>query len=146
MVKPEPKKTEANGTVTIITVTTQQLDIKAQFDKKFGEGKYEINAAEHTVTYTGEDGKTYTARYDDKKEELTVEVQKPDVVAATGSTDAEAEAAFRKKLEKALKDAEDAGETLVIEYTKDGKIETLTVTKGNEMGRNFQASGTCGQL
>ena len=123
------KKTEANGTVTIITVTTQQLDIKAQFDKKFGEGKYEINAAEHTVTYTGEDGKTYTARYDDKKEELTVEVQKPDVVAATGSTDAEAEAAFRKKLEKALKDAEDAGETLVIEYTKDGKIETLTVTK-----------------
>ena len=123
------KKTEANGTVTIITVTTQQLDIKAQFDKKFGEGKYEMNAAEHTVTYTGEDGKTYTARYDDKKEELTVEVQKPDVVAATGSTDAEAEAAFRKKLEKALKDAEDAGETLVIEYTKDGKIETLTVTK-----------------
>lgn len=80
------KKTEANGTVTIITVTTQQLDIKAQFDKKFGEGKYEMNAAEHTVTYTGEDGKTYTARYDDKKEELTVEVQKPDVVAATGST------------------------------------------------------------
>ena len=58
-----------------------------------------------------------------------MEVQKPDVVAATGSTDAEAEAAFRKKLEKALKDAEDAGETLVIEYTKDGKIETLTVTK-----------------
>lgn len=123
------KKTEANGTVTIITVTTRQLDIKAQFDKKFGEGKYEMNAAEHTVTYTGEDGKTYKAKYQDKVEELAVEVQKPDVVAATGSTDAEAEAAFRKKLEKALKDAEDAGETLVIEYTKDGKIETLTVTK-----------------
>ena len=123
------KKTEANGTVTIITVTTQQLDIKAQFDKKFGADQYTMDAEKHTVTYKGEDGKTYKASYVDLEEKLTVEVQKPHEVAATGSTDAEAEAAFRKKLEKALKDAEDAGETLVIEYTKDGKIETLTVTK-----------------
>ena len=54
------KKTEANGTVTIITVTTQQLDIKAKFDEKFGEGNYEMNATEHTVTYK-KDGKTYKA-------------------------------------------------------------------------------------
>ena len=121
------KKTEANGTVTIITVTTQQLDIKAQFDKKFGEGKYEINAAEHTVTYTGEDGKTYTARYDDKKEELTVEVQKPDVVAATGSTEAEAQTKFLNELEEARIDAEKNKETLVIEYNENGVIKTLKV-------------------
>ena len=87
--------------MTIITVTTQQLDIKTQFDKRFGEGKYKVNAAEHTVTYTGEDGKTYKASYVDLEEKLTVEVQKPRVVAATGSTEAEAKDAFRKNLEKA---------------------------------------------
>ena len=123
------KKTEANGTVTIITVTTQQLDIKAQFDKKFGEGKYEMNAAEHTVTYTGEDGKTYKAKYQDKVEELTVEVQKPDVVAATGSTEKEARDAFLENLEKARQEAMAKGETLVIEYTKDGKIKNLVVDR-----------------
>lgn len=126
------KKTDKDGTVTIITVTTRQLskdEIQAKFNEKYGPGKCTVDADNHTVTYTGEDGKTYTASYNDQAEELTVEVQKPHEVAATGSTDAEAEAAFRKKLEKALKDAEDAGETLVIEYTKDGKIETLTVTK-----------------
>lgn len=121
------KKTEANGTVTIITVTTQQLDIKTQFDKRFGEGKYKVNAAEHTVTYTGEDGKTYKASYVDLEEKLTVEVQKPDVVAATGSTDEEAQKAFLEKLEEARKEAEKNHETLVIEYTKNGKIETLKV-------------------
>lgn len=121
------KKTEANGTVTIITVTTQQLDIKAKFDEKFGEGNYEMNAAEHTVTYTGEDGKTYKASYVDLEEKLTVEVQKPDVVAATGSTEEEAQKAFLEKLEEARKEAEKNHETLVIEYTKDGKIETLKV-------------------
>lgn len=123
------KKTEANGTVTIITVTTQQLDIKAKFDEKFGEGNYEMNAAEHTVTYTGEDGKTYKASYVDLEEKLTVEVQKPDVVAATGSTEEEAQKAFLENLEKARQDAMAKGETLVIEYTKDGKIETLVVNK-----------------
>ena len=125
------KKTEANGTVTIITVTTRQLtdpEITAKFTETFGSDLIDLNLEAKTVTYK-KDGKTYKARYQDKVEDLAVEVQKPDVVAATGSTDAEAEAAFRKKLEKALKDAEDAGETLVIEYTKDGKIETLTVTK-----------------
>ena len=123
------KKTEANGTVTIITVTTQQLDIKAQFDKKFGEGKYEMNAAEHTVTYTGEDGKTYKASYVDLEEKLTVEVQKPDVVAATGSTEKEARDAFLENLEKARQEAMAKGETLVIEYTKDGKIKNLVVDR-----------------
>ena len=132
------KKTDDKGTVTIITVTTRQLteeeikareeEIKAQFDAQFGSDLIDLNFKDQTVTYK-KDGKTYKAKYQDKVEELTVEVQKPQEVAATGSTDAEAEAAFLKKLEKALKDAEDAGETLVIEYTKDGKIETLTVTK-----------------
>ena len=127
------KKTEDNGTVTIITVTTRQLtedEIKAKFDGKFGEGKYERDAAKRTVTYTGEDGKTYTARYDDKKEELTVEVQKPqpDVVTGTGSTKEEAENAFRAKLDEARKKAEDDGEQLVIEYDDNGVIKTLIYT------------------
>lgn len=125
------KKTEANGTVTIITVTTQQLDIKTQFDKRFGEGKYKVNAAEHTVTYTGEDGKTYKASYVDLEEKLTVEVQKPRVVAATGSTEAEAKDAFRKNLEKARQEAADADEELVIEYKdkETGEVKYLTVTE-----------------
>ena len=122
------KKTEANGTVTIITVTTQQLDIKAKFDEKFGEGNYEMNATEHTVTYK-KDGKTYKASYVDLEEKLTVEVQKPQEVAATGSTEAEAKAAFLKQLEEARQKAENAGETLVIEYKENGEIKYLTVTE-----------------
>ena len=127
------KKTEDNGTVTIITVTTRQLtedEIKAKFDGKFGEGKYERDAAKRTVTYTGEDGKTYTASYDDRAEELTVEVQKPqpDVVTGTGSTKEEAENAFRAKLDEARKKAEDDGEQLVIEYDDNGVIKTLIYT------------------
>ena len=125
------KKTEANGTVTIITVTTQQLDIKAKFDEKFGEGNYEMNAAEHTVTYTGEDGKTYKASYVAQEEKLTVEVQKPQAVAAPGSTEDEAKTAFLKNLEKARQEAEDAGEELVIEYKdkETGEVKYLTVTE-----------------
>lgn len=127
------KKTDEDGTVTIITVTTRQLtedEIKAKFDGKFGEGKYERDAAKRTVTYTGEDGKTYTASYDDWAEELTVEVQKPqpDVVTGTGSTKEEAENAFRAKLDEARKKAEDDGEQLVIEYDDNGEIKTLIYT------------------
>ena len=128
------KKTEANGTVTIITVTTQELteeEIKAKFDKQFGAGEYTRDAEKHTVTYK-KDGKTYKASYVDLEEELTVEVQKPDVVAATGSTEAEAQTKFLNELEKALKDAEEAGETLVIEYDDNGEIKTLTVTSTTE--------------
>ena len=124
------KKKEADGTVTIITVTTQQLteeEIEAKFNEKFGVGKYTRDADNRTVTYTGEDGKTYTASYVAQEEKLTVEVQKPDVVAATGSTDEEAQKAFLEKLEEARKEAEKNHETLVIEYTKNGKIETLKV-------------------
>ena len=89
------KKTDDKGTVTIITVTTRQLteeEIKAQFDVKFGADQYTMDAANHTVTYKGEDGKTYKASYVDREEKLTVEVQKPQEVAATGSTEAEAKA------------------------------------------------------
>lgn len=126
------KKTDDKGTVTIITVTTRQLteeEIKAQFDVKFGADQYTMDAANHTVTYKGEDGKTYKASYVDREEKLTVEVQKPQAVAATGSTEAEAQKAFLENLEKARLAAAKDGETLVIEYTKDGKIETLVVNK-----------------
>ena len=126
------KKTDDDNTVTIITVTTRQLtdpEITAKFAETFGNDLIDLNLKDKIVTYKGKDGKTYKARYDDKKEELTVEVQKPDVVAATGSTEAEAQKAFLENLEKARQEAMAKGETLVIEYTKDGKIETLVVDK-----------------
>mgnify|MGYP001344549401 CR=1 FL=1 len=126
------KKTDDKGTVTIITVTTRQLteeEIKAQFDVKFGADQYTMDAANHTITYKGEDGKTYKASYVDREEKLTVEVQKPQEVAATGSTEAEAKAAFLKQLEEARQKAENVGETLVIEYKENGEIKYLTVTE-----------------
>lgn len=126
------KKTDDKGTVTIITVTTRELteeEIRTKFDKKFGEGKYTRDAKAGTVTYTGEDGKTYTASYVAQEEKLTVEVQKPHEVAATGSTEKEAREAFLQNLEKARKEAEDAGEILVIEYEENGEIKNLKVEK-----------------
>ena len=132
------KKTDDKGTVTIITVTTRQLteeeikareeEIKAQFDAQFGSDLIDLNFKDQTVTYK-KDGKTYKAKYQDKVEELTVEVQKPQEVAATGSTEAEAKAAFLKQLEEARQKAENAGETLVIEYKENGEIKYLTVTE-----------------
>lgn len=88
-----------------------------------------MNLDDQIVTYKGEDGKTYTARYVAQEEKLTVEVQKLHEVAATGSTEDEAKTAFLKNLEKARKEAEDAGEKLVIEYEENGEIKHLTVTK-----------------
>ena len=125
------KKTEANGTVTIITVTTQQLgkeEIKAKFDTQFGNDLIELNFKDQIVTYK-KDGKIYKAKYQDKVEELTVEVQKPDVVAATGSTEDDARKAFLENLEKARIDAEKNKETLVIEYTENGEVKYKPVTK-----------------
>lgn len=122
------KKTEANGTVTIITVTTRQLG-EEEIKAKFGNNFISLNLDDKTVTYKGEDGKTYKASYVDREEKLTVEVQKPQEVAATGSTEAEAKAAFLKQLEEARQKAENAGETLVIEYKENGEIKYLTVTE-----------------
>ena len=134
------KKTDDKGTVTIITVTTRQLteeeikareeEIKAQFDAQFGSDLIDLNFKDQTVTYK-KDGKTYKAKYQDKVEELTVEVQKPQEVAATGSTEAEAKAAFLKQLEEARQKAENAGEELVIEYKdkETGEVKYLTVTE-----------------
>ena len=124
------KKTEANGTVTIITVTTRQLG-EEEIKAKFGSNFISLNLDDKTVTYKGEDGKTYKASYVAQEEKLTVEVQKPDVVAATGSTEAEAKDAFLANLEKARQDAENASETLVIEYKdkETGEIKHLTVHK-----------------
>lgn len=120
------KKTEKNGTVTIITVTTRQLG-EEEIKAKFGSNFISLNLEDKIVTYKGKDGKTYTASYVAQEEKLTVEVQKPHEVAATGSTDEEAQKAFLEKLEEARKEAEKNHETLVIEYTKNGKIETLKV-------------------
>ena len=122
------KKTEANGTVTIITVTTRELT-EPEIRAKFGNNLINLNLDDKTVTYKGEDGKTYTASYVAQEEKLTVEVQKPDVVAATGSTEEEAQKAFLENLEKARLEAMAKGETLVIEYTKDGKIKNLVVDR-----------------
>lgn len=120
------KKTDTDGTVTIITVTTRQLG-EEEIKAKFGSNFISLNLEDKTVTYKGEDGKTYTASYVAQEEKLTVEVQKPHEVAATGSTDEEAQKAFLEKLEEARKEAEKNHETHVIEYTKNGKIETLKV-------------------
>lgn len=129
------KKTEKNGTVTIITVTTRQLgeeEIQAKFNEKYGEGEYTVDAVDadkHTVTYTGKDGKTYTASYVAQEEKLTVDIQKPDAVAGTGSTEDDARKAFLEKLEEARIDAEKNKETLVIEYNENGVIKTLKVDR-----------------
>ena len=123
------KKTEDNGTVTIITVTTRQLG-EEEIKAKFGSNFISLNLDDKTVTYKGEDGKTYTASYVAQEEKLTVEVQKPqpDVVTGTGSTKEEAENAFHAKLDEARKKAEDDGEQLVIEYDDNGVIKTLIYT------------------
>ena len=122
------KKTDDDNTVTIITVTTRELT-EPEIRAKFGSDLIDLNFKDQIVTYTGKDGKTYKAKYQDKVEELTVEVQKPDAVAGTGSTEDDARKAFLKNLEKARQEAEDAGETLVIEYEKNGEIKHLTVTE-----------------
>ena len=122
------KKTEANGTVTIITVTTRELT-EPEIRAKFGNNLINLNLDDKTVTYKGEDGKTYTASYVAQEEKLTVEVQKPQAVAAPGSTEEEARNAFLVNLEKARQDAAKDGETLVIEYKdkETGEIKHLTV-------------------
>ena len=119
------KKTDDDNTVTIITVTTRQLG-EEEIKAKFGSNFISLND-DKTVTYKGKDGKTYTASYVAQEEKLTVEVQKPDVVAATGSTEAEAQTKFLNELEEARIDAEKNKETLVIEYNENGVIKTLKV-------------------
>lgn len=126
------KKTDDDNTVTIITVTTRQLtapEITAKFAETFGNDLIDLNLKDQIVTYKGKDGKTYKARYQDKVEDLAVEVQKPDVVAATGSTEEEAQKAFLDNLEKARLEAMAKGETLVIEYEENGEIKNLKVEK-----------------
>lgn len=88
-----------------------------------------MNLEDKTVTYKGKDGKTYKASYVAQEEKLTVEVQTPDAVAATGSTEEEAQKAFLEKLEEARIEAEKNKETLVIEYNENGVIKTLKVDR-----------------
>lgn len=122
------KKTDDKGTVTIITVTTRQLG-EEEIKAKFGSNFISLNLDDKTVTYKGEDGKTYKASYVAQEEKLTVEVQTPDAVAGTGSTEVDARKAFLENLEKARQEAEDAGETLVIEYEENGEVKYKPVTK-----------------
>ena len=122
------KKTDTDNTVTIITVTTRELT-EPEIRAKFGSNFISLNLDDKTVTYKGEDGKTYKASYVAQEEKLTVEVQKPHEVAATGSTEAEAQTKFLNELEEARLAAAKDGETLVIEYTKDGKIKNLVVDR-----------------
>lgn len=122
------KKTDDDNTVTIITVTTRQLG-EEEIKAKFGSNFISLNLEDKTVTYKGEDGKTYTASYVAQEEKLTVEVQKPDAVAGTGSTEDDARKAFLENLEKARIDAEKNKETLVIEYTENGEVKYKPVTK-----------------
>lgn len=95
------KKTDDDNTVTIITVTTRQLT-EPEIRAKFGNDLIDLNFKDQIVTYK-KDGKIYKAKYQDKVEELAVEVQKPDVVAATGSTEKEARDAFLENLEKPVR-------------------------------------------
>ena len=122
------KKTDTDNTVTIITVTTQQLG-EEEIKAKFGNNFISLNLDDKTVTYTGEDGKTYKANYVAQEEKLTVDIQTPDAVAATGSTEEEAQKAFLEKLEEARIEAEKNKETLVIEYNENGVIKTLKVDR-----------------
>ena len=124
------KKTDTDNTVTIITVTTRELT-EPEIRAKFGSNLISLNLDDKTVTYKGEDGKTYTASYVAQEEKLTVEVQKPQAVAATGSTEEEARKAFLENLEKARQDAAKDGEILVIEYKdkETGEVKYLTVHK-----------------
>lgn len=122
------KKTDTDNTVTIITVTTRQLG-EEEIKAKFGSNFISLNLDDKTVTYTGEDGKTYKASYVAQEEKLTVEVQKPQAVAATGSTEKEARDAFLENLEKARQEAMAKGETLVIEYEENGEVKYKPVTK-----------------
>ncbi len=122
-------KTDENGTVTTITVTTSRMDkgdLIKKFNDKFGEGNYKLDTANHTVTYT-KDGKTYTAKYDDSVQTLNVEVKTPQEVAGTGNSATEAEANFWENLKKAREEAERNGEELILEFPDGTK---LTIKEG----------------
>ena len=124
-------KTDENGTVTTITVTTRRMgesELREKFDGKFGEGNYDLNTANHTVTYTiGE--KTYTARYDDSVQTMNVETKAPQEVAGTGNSEQAAIDNFIANLKIAAQKAQDNGETLIVKDPS-GKLPDLEIKPG----------------
>ena len=120
-------KTDKDGTVTTITVTTRKMlesELIEKFNVKFGEGSYDLNTANHTVTYTIGD-KTYTARYDDRVQTMNVETKAPQEAAGTGNSEQAAIDNFMVNLEKARKEAALVGEELILELP-DGQKLTIT--------------------
>ncbi len=124
-------KTDEDGTVTTITVTTRKMlksELIEKFNVKFGENNYTLNTTDHTVTYTN-DGKTYTAQYDDIVQTMHVETKAPQEVAGTGNSEKDAIDNFMANLEKAREEAALVGEELILELP-DG--QKLTITEKTE--------------
>lgn len=128
-------KTDEDGTVTTITVTTRKMlksELIEKFNVKFGENNYTLNTTDHTVTYT-KDGKTYTARYDDSVQTMNVETKAPQEVAGTGNSEQAAIDNFMVNLEKARKEAALVGEELILELPDGQKLTITEETKWEEI-------------
>lgn len=124
-------KTDEDGTVTTITVTTRKMlksELIEKFNVKFGENNYTLNTTDHTVTYTT-DGKTYTARYDDSVQTMNVETKAPQEVAGTGNSEQAAIENFIANLKIAAQKAQDNGETLIVKDPS-GKLPDLEIKPG----------------
>lgn len=124
-------KTDEDGTVTTITVTTRKMlkdELIEKFNVKFGEGSYDLNTTNHTVTYTKGD-KTYTARYDDSVQTMNVETKAPQEVAGTGNSEQAAIENFIANLKIAAQKAQDNGETLIVKDPS-GKLPDLEIKPG----------------
>ena len=128
-------KTDEDGTVTTITVTTRKMleaELIEKFNVKFGEGSYDLNTTDHTVTYTKGD-KTYTAKYDDIVQTMNVETKAPQEVPGTGNSEQAAIDNFMVNLEKARKDAALVGEELILELPDGQKLTITEETKWEEI-------------
>ena len=128
-------KTDEDGTVTTITVTTRKMlkdELIEKFNGKFGEGSYDLNTTDHTVTYTKGD-KTYTAKYNDIVQTMNVETKAPQEVAGTGNSEQAAIDNFMVNLEKARKEAALVGEELILELPDGQKLTITEETKWEEI-------------
>ena len=128
-------KTDEDGTVTTITVTTRKMledELREKFNDKFGENNYTLNTTDHTVTYTI-GNKTYTARYDDSVQTMNVETKAPQEVAGTGNSEQDAIDNFLANLKKAREEAERNGEELILELPDDQKLTITEKTTWEEI-------------
>lgn len=128
-------KTDKDGTITTITVTTRKMlksELIEKFNVKFGEGSYDLNTTDHTVTYTTGD-KTYTAKYNDIVQTMNVETKAPQEVAGTGNSEQAAIDNFLANLKKAREEAERNGEELILELPDDQKLTITEKTTWEEI-------------